>query len=157
MYRIGTLSGVLAACRACGGFWLDNVACRALIKGALGDDATEFARTFVGAVPSAVAPGDGYRERAEVARSCPVCQESLALTETQEPVLRIDVCKEHGTFFDAREVAAVIAAVDARSWDRQLQNANLQARVSEAQMDAEANQFAMYFIFGPRPWGSGYR
>jgi len=151
MYRIETPSGVLAACRACGGFWLDNVACRALIKGALGEDATGFARTFVGAVPSAVTPGDGYRQRADVPRCCPVCQGALALTETREPVLHVDVCKEHGTFFDAREVAAVISAVDARSWDRQLQDANLQARVCEAQMDAEANQYAMYFIFGSRP------
>ncbi len=148
MYRIESVSGVLAACRACGGFWLDSAACRALLQSALGDDATAFAKSFGGAEPLEAPSTDGYRSRAQVPRCCPVCQESLVETETREPVLRVDVCREHGTFFDAREIAGVISAAEARSWERQWHAENLRRMQEEGQQDAEANRIAMQLFLG---------
>lgn len=150
MHQVLTGPGVVAVCRSCGGFWLDNVACRAVIQRTLSEEATQLARTFLGSVESGAAVRSGYRERAEVPRGCPVCGVELRPTQTPEPVLLVDVCPEHGTFFDARELAAVISAADARELDRQLQNANLAARLAEAQMDVEDSRLALNLLFGPR-------
>ena len=106
----------LAGCRRCGGLWLDNAMVGAVNAEKVANDAWR----FIGTVEHEAKLRDetrvllvGYRDAA-AARHCPECDASLQTTRTVGDI-DIDVCAEHGVFFDANELRSIynIIVVDA--------------------------------------------
>jgi Zn-finger nucleic acid-binding protein len=90
------------ACGRCGGAWLDHVTAqhaiaeRSLVPAILAEQAS--ARASVG-------------PPAQRARACPDCGVALVATGVRDARTEIDVCAEHGSWFDADEMRAVIEAI----------------------------------------------
>ena len=104
-------------CAACAGMWLDRRACELLVGGELADASRDFIRS--------AAPGnatlrsrEGYREAASASREgqCPDCREPLASYVTDEKThgtrVALDVCRDHGTYFDQGEARTLLTAVE---------------------------------------------
>lgn len=99
----GQANGVaMLGCGRCGGVWLDN----------------ESAQRAVAAFDAAVvALADQASSRAAVTPetsalvSCPVCQKLMPRTRAPKSGIQIDVCTEHGTWFDRYELGIVLDAL----------------------------------------------
>jgi Zn-finger nucleic acid-binding protein len=90
----------LLGCAKCGGVWLDNRACHALVQGSSGalvDLAERAARGVTTAPDERVAP-------------CPVCSRPLTTTAVPPTTVTIDTCAAHGTWFDPNELRIVALA-----------------------------------------------
>lgn len=112
-------SARLTKCSACAGMWLDFAACQLLVGGALDEVSRAFVRDEAPGNPTTKAPSpSGYRESARTAPegACPVCAQSLASYVTDPAIhgarIALDLCAEHGTFFDAGEARALLTAVE---------------------------------------------
>lgn len=117
------------ACDACGGLWLDEKILDTLV-------ASEARREAVlsGLPEEPAAPAIEIRYRA-----CPVCQKFMnRVNYARMSKVIVDVCRDHGTWFDRDELRRVLAFIDqggldkARSreiQDLQMEKARLQARV----------------------------
>ena len=90
----------LCACGSCGGVWLDNEVARRLVRACppeaerLADLAADYA-TVLG-VPAG--PAD-----------CPVCRATMRRVMVPPTSVEVDACDAHGTWFDRRELQAVVA------------------------------------------------
>ena len=99
----------IPGCARCGGWWLDGLRSRRVIRGLLSD--IERAVVADGATSSApprkAAP---YRQAPppEVDRACPVCAQPMPQTRLGDIGVALDACATHGTWFDAAELLAVI-------------------------------------------------
>ena len=89
----------LSGCSGCGGIWIDNVSARKvlaqpeLVYGELAERAAENAR------------GGAYVQN-------PVCAECPAvLDKTMVQGITLDICAEHGTWFDSRELQRLVLAL----------------------------------------------
>ncbi|MBK8258079.1 MAG: zf-TFIIB domain-containing protein [Polyangiaceae bacterium] len=88
----------MLGCGRCGGIWLTN------------DSAQRVVQTFDQAV---VALADQAAQRAAFnvdpgpPVACPVCQKILVRTKSRESGIWIDVCGEHGTWFDRYELGVI--------------------------------------------------
>jgi Zn-finger nucleic acid-binding protein len=96
---------VLRGCGVCGGIWMDNDSAEKALSASLSPAKALAARATANAltdVPTA----------APIA--CPVC--SRQLFRTLDPLARValDLCSEHGTWFDRYELGVVLAARDIR-------------------------------------------
>jgi len=81
--------------------WLGPDATVHVMRGlddALGDEVASAARELATHAPSAAMKDDG--------RTCPQCTQPLARLLVEK--IALDSCFTHGTFFDAREVLAVL-------------------------------------------------
>jgi Zn-finger nucleic acid-binding protein len=96
------------ACTACGGLFIDNGATQELVR-AFDRDLVAFATTLGVGKGQAVGPG---LIRGELA--CPKCTGPLARVDLPSAQLAIDVCAEHGTWFDANELPKVARAYKRR-------------------------------------------
>jgi Zn-finger nucleic acid-binding protein len=135
MFQLEGAAGVLAGCDACGGIWVDAAMGLAALTGGLSDEAKEFIRG-AGVDPKG-SPPVGYRDAAHRAqRRCPVCTKPLEQRVHAEPRLLLDVC-EHGTYFDVREMDAIVHHVG-----MQQATADAAAHVAEAEADCRALQRA---------------
>jgi Zn-finger nucleic acid-binding protein len=96
----------MLGCGRCGGIWLDNEAARRAIQTMdeavllLADQASSRAAFTVEVAGTAV---------------CPTCQRSLARTRSPQSGIWIDVCPEHGTWFDRYELGVVLEALRPRT------------------------------------------
>ncbi|MCA9625335.1 MAG: zf-TFIIB domain-containing protein [Myxococcales bacterium] len=102
---------VLHACAQCRGIWLDARDAARVGAGLLDERSTKLAaRVDAGKRDGA---GQGYRQAGDAGlRRCPHCGKGLT-TSTAAGELAIDVCEEHGVYFDADELRAI--AEDART------------------------------------------
>jgi Zn-finger nucleic acid-binding protein len=94
----------LAGCGGCGGIWIDNASARQVLsspEAIFADLARRAGNNARSRRP---------RERAPV---CPVCPAVLDRVVTRG--IELDVCGEHGTWFDAFELAALVDAVSGRT------------------------------------------
>jgi Zn-finger nucleic acid-binding protein len=90
-------------CSRCGGLWLNNADSQRVVGGlsakaldvvrALSEEAEHSADTGVG----------GLR--------CPLCEGGLERQQVAQAWLEVDICQEHGTWFDAGEVERIAAAM----------------------------------------------
>jgi Zn-finger nucleic acid-binding protein len=93
---------VLHGCGHCGGVWLNNA------------DSTEITKTFP---LQAVKLTQRAAERATVEHdaaatlSCPSCSQALSRVKAPYSWVEIDVCKDHGTWFDKGELERVSRAL----------------------------------------------
>lgn len=87
----------LSACGGCGGIWIENASARRV----LADPEPIFAEMATRAGNNAQA-----RETHAEDRVCPECP--AVLDKTRAHGLELDVCEEHGTWFDAFELAMLV-------------------------------------------------
>jgi Zn-finger nucleic acid-binding protein len=90
----------LLGCGRCGGVWLPAIAWVAVLRGA--------AQGYV-----ALAEQAAHHAQAQVSEGlarCPVCDEPLVRTQARPSTVFVDVCSDHGTWFDANELRIVALA-----------------------------------------------
>lgn len=86
------------ACIACGGLFIDNAATQELIR-TFDRDLVSIATTLGIGKGETVGPGVMQKDLA-----CPRCSGILAAVHLPGAGLALDVCAEHGTWFDANEL-----------------------------------------------------
>lgn len=91
-------------CGTCHGIWLDRSGTEAVVRGAISvvDDEGSGGGRDVPKSPYRGAP------RLFEGRSCPFCSRALELVTVPELGVPVDVCREHGTWFDVSELQAVV-------------------------------------------------
>ena len=107
MMQLETLSTTVAGCLACGGIWVAHVFGRMVLEAKLADATKGFFR-HVAEHATGPRPA-GYRtagRREE--RTCPDCREALVPQKFGRRGIMLDLCGQHGTFFDLREIDAVV-------------------------------------------------
>jgi|JI10StandDraft_1071094.scaffolds.fasta_scaffold150892_2 Zn-finger nucleic acid-binding protein len=104
LVTIRALDLELHGCGSCGGIWVDNESAARMLR-APDEVFEDLARKCAA---SARLPGPRYRRP-----ECAVCQTMLEVVRT--PAASVDICKAHGTWFDAHELAAVIADLRAKA------------------------------------------
>jgi Zn-finger nucleic acid-binding protein len=88
-------------CERCFGLWLDHVAIRRVIE----DRQQARAEALLGALPRAEVHAQKPGERMYI--KCPCCQVLMNRRLFATGVI-VDVCRAHGTFFDAGELPAIV-------------------------------------------------
>lgn len=99
VYQVGAF--VVDACVDCGGLFLDNAASRELTR-RFDRDLVTTATTLGIGKGTTVQPGVVQRDLA-----CPRCSSALAAFFLPQIQVQLDVCAEHGTWFDANELPKV--------------------------------------------------
>lgn len=101
-YQAGVF--VVDACLSCGGLFIDNAASQELVRA--------FDRDLVG-IATTIGIGKGETIGANVIQrnlGCPKCTSNLMPVHLPSASAEIDVCAEHGTWFDANELPKVARA-----------------------------------------------
>lgn len=101
-YRAGVF--VVDACVSCGGLFIDNAASHELVR-AFDRDLVEIATTIGIGKGETIGPGVVQRDLA-----CPKCSAGLHPVTLPSASVEIDICLEHGTWFDANELPKVARA-----------------------------------------------
>ncbi|MDR3685201.1 MAG: zf-TFIIB domain-containing protein, partial [Geothrix sp.] len=108
--RVGDLE--VRECRACGGLWLDRAAFEQL--GA----SRERQGAVLGALPAPGAPPVASLEAVQY-RPCPACRQRMnRVNYARRSGVVLDVCKEHGIWFDRDELRRVLAFISEGGLDR---------------------------------------
>jgi Zn-finger nucleic acid-binding protein len=99
----GTIT--LHGCGGCGGLWLDNASTSQVV-----------ARINPQVVSLAQSASKQAQQRVDLDASvrCPECSKPLRRVPGGDPSLLIDVCDEHGTWFDRDELQQVAALAERR-------------------------------------------
>ncbi len=101
-FRAGAF--LVDACASCGGLFIDNAASRELVRA--------FDRELVG-VATTLGIGKGESLAAGVIQrnlACPKCVTALVSVMLPSAQVEVDICVEHGTWFDANELPKVARA-----------------------------------------------
>jgi Zn-finger nucleic acid-binding protein len=93
---------VLLGCGMCGGIWLDNTSAQRVVT-TLDTQVVELANR-------ASAHASATPERLPAGR-CAVCQCIMGRTRVTRLLVEVDVCPEHGTWFDRGELATILSAL----------------------------------------------
>lgn len=112
------------ACGACGGSWMSHVQARKMID-AGAKAPLELAHMTESIVPRAPTTGE---------RRCPDCGQSLQRDVVAD--VTVDVCDDHGTWFDPRELEQVATAL-IRDYGPAARQAALNAAEAEQRRKAE--------------------
>lgn len=94
-------------CGACGGVFLAP-GCAQKLAAALPDEAIKLS---VHASQAA-----RYRPDTSPALSCPVCAQEMKRIRAAKAGVDLDVCQQHGTFYDQQEIEKVTAAIKSSGW-----------------------------------------
>jgi Zn-finger nucleic acid-binding protein len=135
---------ILQGCGLCGGIWLDNDSARKALSNATEEAAALAARA------SSRASSD-VSVAAPVA--CPVCARGLVRRKATRHEVLIDVCNEHGTWFDRYELGLVLDA--ARPTATQPVAYTGPTPDFHAGANPEAREFASVFATGAAALASG--
>lgn len=107
MTRLQTRSGFVAGCVRCGGVWIDHIFGRMVLEARLAEATKAFFR-YVAEGATGVRPTDYRTAGRREERTCPECNRALVAHKFGRRGLMLDLCGEHGTFFDIREIDDVI-------------------------------------------------
>lgn len=121
----------LFGCGVCGGIFVDNEGCQAIMK-----------RGHAGVVALAERAKANARVREEDVRptvACPSCATTMKRVRV-ENAATIDVCADHGTWFDAGELQYVASIAGRREMDARLQS---YARAAPAPREASTGRVAL--------------
>jgi Zn-finger nucleic acid-binding protein len=114
LHRLDVPYVLVAPCMRCGGVWLDRPAAEQVASGKLPLECKAFIRQH-GARAAESDAAAGYRAPAvDMERVCPVCRQGLREMKAENQGLALDVCGEHGTFFDRGELRAIHESVIAK-------------------------------------------
>jgi Zn-finger nucleic acid-binding protein len=104
--HVAQVSGVtLHGCGACGGLWLDN-ASTGQVLARINPQVVSLAQVAAKNAPQKVDLQASIR--------CPACTRELRRVPGGDPSLLIDICEEHGTWFDRDELQQVSALAEKR-------------------------------------------
>jgi Zn-finger nucleic acid-binding protein len=92
----------MLGCGRCGGIWLDNTSAQRVVQ--------TFDRAVV-ALADQVSTRAAFSVDLASAIACPTCRGPLARTRSPQSGIWIDVCGEHGTWFDRYELGVVFEAL----------------------------------------------
>lgn len=99
-------------CPACGGLWLDRAVFEQL------GTSRERQGAVLGALPSPTAPPVASLEAVQY-RPCPACRHRMnRVNYARRSGVVLDVCKEHGIWFDKDELRRVLAFISKGGLDR---------------------------------------
>jgi Zn-finger nucleic acid-binding protein len=91
---------MLSACATCGGIWLSNTTANAALR----ERNPNLLRVAIELAMNATAPSrDGLTDRL-----CVTCRAPMVRTPMWNERVLIDVCEQHGTFFDPGELEKVL-------------------------------------------------
>lgn len=92
----------LHGCGTCGGIWVDNESAQAMVKApdAVFEDLARRCGT-----------GARARRKRTDAPTCAVCRAPLDGVVSSVEYLNLDICRDHGTWFDAFELSTMIRAL----------------------------------------------
>ena len=108
--RVGDLE--VRECSACGGLWLDRAVFEQL------GTSRERQGAVLGALPAPTAPPVASLEAVQY-RPCPACQQRMnRVNYARRSGVVLDVCKEHGIWFDKDELRRVLAFISEGGLDR---------------------------------------
>lgn len=103
---------VLDECPSCGGAWLDAAAFRTLCAGR--EERAALLDTPLAAVPDAPAPLGVVRYA-----NCPACKRLMSRVNfARASGIMIDVCREHGVWFDRGELHRLVRFIDGGGLER---------------------------------------
>jgi Zn-finger nucleic acid-binding protein len=97
-------------CGMCGGIWLDNAASKVVVERMepialdLADSASSRAQHTV--------------DKTETGIPCAVCGQAMQRTRVAQATVDVDICPEHGTWFDCDEMQRVMRSFDRARWSR---------------------------------------
>jgi Zn-finger nucleic acid-binding protein len=94
----------MLGCGLCGGIWLDNASAQRVMQ-----HVDEAVVELAGRAAANAVKRPDVREIVK----CPACSNAMERKRVTTSNIAIDLCHAHGTWFDAGELAAVIAAVQA--------------------------------------------
>ncbi len=166
--QVGSVGNIrVQACIGCAGVWLDNASAQRLVA-RLDTAVAEAVRAHETAVLGAPAvlytdPSHSmesfgtsvgpYRARSRTARgappSCPVCHAAMEQIAALVADVRLDICRAHGTFFDAGELPHLVET----GLRRRAQQQAFEAASREHELDAELLQIQKIYSAG---YGEGY-
>ncbi len=89
----------LNGCGACGGIWIDNAGAKRIVENPR-DVFTELAQRC--------ARNAKDRGKRGERPACAVCQADLDVVTAPKTSVMLDICREHGTWFDAFELSALV-------------------------------------------------
>lgn len=103
----GSANGIaMLGCGRCGGIWLDNASAQRAVQ--------TMDRAVV-ALADQVSNRAAFDVDVGAAIACPACQRPLARTRSPQSGIWIDVCGEHGTWFDRYELGLVFDALQPKA------------------------------------------
>jgi Zn-finger nucleic acid-binding protein len=107
----------MLGCRQCLGIWMDNHVCQRLVDGKLPSEVRAQIRNTGLHDADTSQRGGHYRTQAVASdRACVRCGAPLTpyttSVEQHGAAVRLDVCAEHGTWFDQGEAWALLQAVE---------------------------------------------
>jgi Zn-finger nucleic acid-binding protein/ribosomal protein L40E len=151
--RVGDLE--VHECQACGGLWLDRAVFEDL--GA----SRERQGAVLGALPAASAPAPATLEAIQY-RPCPSCRQRMnRVNYARRSGVVLDVCKEHGLWFDKDELRRVLGFIAEGGLDRareleleELKAAKRAMELPNPQHPASSTEFAMQMNTGPHWLGA---
>ena len=94
-------------CGACGGVFLAP-GCAQKLAAALPDEAIKLSVS--------ASQGARYRPDTSPALHCPVCAQEMKRIKAVKAGVDLDICQQHGTFYDHQEIEKVTAAIRGSGW-----------------------------------------
>jgi len=110
LFGANTGAITIHGCGMCGGIWLDNAASKRVVERMepvaldLADCASSRAQHTV--------------DKTETGIPCAVCGQAMQRTRVAEATVDVDICPEHGTWFDCDEMQRVMRSFDRARWSR---------------------------------------
>lgn len=102
----------VSGCRTCCGLWLSNDASVGVARGTLHPEVVALAtRVDAHQAELVVAQADYRQAAAPSVRLCPCCRATLAKSYVSRQRIELDVCAEHGTWFERYELRRVLLAM----------------------------------------------
>jgi Zn-finger nucleic acid-binding protein len=144
-------------CRRCAGFWLGAHLLEDLVeKASRGVELVDF--RLHGSPPTS-ASGNAPQQRGPMYRKCPVCGDLMNRDNyAHRSGVIIDICKEHGVWFDADELARILdwvrSGAKAESDRRQIADTEHQKKLAEIAEEGEETRErrrygGSHMYFGP--------
>lgn len=117
LFSGGTLDVDMFGCAKCCGIWIDNRGCHRLVSGTFPAPAREQILNTTRHAADTRQPSANYRKRAVTTEAtCPVCSQTLHSYTTSKNThgvsVHLDVCADHGTWFDQGEAWILLQAVE---------------------------------------------
>lgn len=136
--QVGNLE--VQACQACGGLWLDQQAFEGLAASREGQGAA------LGALPGPVAKGPGGSETLAAVqyRPCPRCAQRMnRVNYAKRSGVVLDVCKDHGLWFDRDELRRVLVFIQEGGLDRSRERDLEDLREAQREITRPAESFGL--------------
>ncbi len=135
MTRLVTLHGLVAGCTACGGIWIDHVVGQHVLTASISEHVKAFVR-HIAEHATGTPPADYRTAARRDDRCCPGCGNALVAKVVGKRRITLDLCGADGTYFDVREIDAMIVDVEMAAVLAQVDREKRQELLAEKRRDA---------------------